>query len=538
MDTSRIIISRGYKGRKRFLSGLKKASDILNATLGANGLNTMYESDYNRRVDVSDDEYDSQAPTVTNDGVKIASRIVLDDPIEDLAAQALFEVAKQQNTEAGDATTTVVTMYASLVNAVFNKLSEGGELADKSINRMELKREIEEAKDEVIKLLRTKAKPIKTQKDLENVAMTAGENESVDKKIAEAWWTVGKDGWVGVEGHKGLETEIEVIDGMKINAKMVSEFMVTNDKEEMNVKNALTVVTNHNIDTAEQVANLSKLAFEKKKFDIVLFAPQFSKRVGEAMNALMAQVNKINTNSMQTGGKNRAVRLFGIRIPTLTEKEGGQVEDLAIFTGSTFIDKNKSMEMQNIKSEDLGSTERVFCDGKVAIIGKGDGDTKKRIQSLTKQMRNEKDDFFKKRLQNRIGALSSGMATVKAGATTDTERRYIKLKADDTVYACRNAWQEGFIKGGGYVLKALECKNEFLKTMLEAPYKQIKENAGGTLDIPKWVSDPVLSETIAIERAVSMAGMVITTDTFIAYDRENIDDKLELIAKELKNLKK
>jgi len=540
MDTKTIIVS-GFEGRKRFLTGLEKAAKIVNSTLGAYGLNTMYESDYNRRVDVSDDEYNSQAPTVTNDGVKIASKIILDDPIEDLAAQALFEVSKQQNTEAGDATTTVVTMYHALVKAVFNKLNEGGELkvtGEKILNRMQLKRDLEESKDEIIELLKTKAKPIKTQQELLNVAKSAGENEVIDTKIAEAWWKVGKDGWVGVEGHKGLETEIDVIEGMRINAKLMSEYMRTEENGELKVKDTAVIVTNHDINTIEQIINLNKLALNKKKFNIVLFAPRFSLKVQEAMNALLAKVNEINKEAYKTNKRERAVRLFGIAIPSLTEKEGGQAQDLAIFTDSTFIDKNRAMDMENVVAEDLGNADKIICDGKIAILGGGAGDTKERVKELTQQMREEKDDFFKKRLQNRIGALSSGMATVKAGATTDTERRYIKLKADDTVYACRNAMLEGFISGAGQVLRKLECKNEFLKKMLEAPYNQIKENAGGSIDIPKWVSDPVLSEIIAIERAVSMANMVITTDTFLAYDRENTDDKLDRIAGELKNLKK
>ena len=528
MDTKTIIVS-GFEGRKRFLAGLEKGAKIINSTLGANGLNTMYESDYNHRVDVSDDEYDSQAPTVTNDGVKIASRIILDDPIEDLACQALFEVSKQQNTEAGDATTTVVTMYYALVKAVFEKLNEGGELAENSINRMELKRDLEKAKDEIIEVLKTKAKPVKTIKDLENVAKTAGENEKIDTKIAEAWWQVGKDGWVGVEGHKGLETEISVLDGMKINAKLMSEFMRTNDKEEMELKNVLTVITNHDINEIDQIKNLIPETGKMKKFNLVVFAPRFSTKVVEAINQLRATTKKIDSEAIKTNQKQRTVKLWGVCIPTLTEKEGGQAEDLAIFTGSTFVDKNKGLEMANVNGDFFGTAERVFGDGKVVIIGGGAGDTKERIKMLTTQMRNEKDDFFKKRLQNRIGALSSGMATVKAGATTDTERRYIKLKADDTVYACRNAFQDGYIQGAGQVLKKLPCENEFLKKMLKAPYEVIKHNAGGTIDIPKWVSDPVFSEIVAIERAVSMAGMVITTNHFFAFRRENLAKQLDEI---------
>jgi len=533
MDT-KLIIAKGYEGRKRFLAGIKQAADILNSTLSDHGLAVMYESEYNQRVDVSDDEYSSQAPTTTSDGVKIASKIVLDDPIEDLGAQAFFEVAKQQNTEAGDATTTAPNMYYALVKAVYDKLNEGGEIEEGTINRRQLFRDIVEAKDEIIELLKGKAKPIKTYKELENIATTAGQYKDIDKKIAEAWWEVGKDGWVGVEGHKGYETEIDIIDGMKINAKLMSEFMITNTNEEMEVRDTLVVVTNHDINEVEQIKHLNKEALKLKKFNIVVFAPKFSKNVTKAINALTNQVNEVNKEAIKAGSKNRAVRLFGICIPSLTEKEGGQVEDLAIFTEANFIDKNKSVEMQGVVGDNMGTADRVICDGKIAIIGGGAGDTKQRVKDLTEQMRNEKDDFFKKRLQNRIGALSSGMATVKAGATTDTERRYIKLKADDTVYACRNALQMGYIQGAGQVLRKLPCENEYLKKMLESPYNTIKENAGGTLEVPKEIVDPVFSEITAIERAVSMAGMVIISNHFFAYEKAGLEGKLDELISILK----
>lgn len=532
MEQEQMIILTGYEARKKIMAGIEKAAKIINSTLGPGGKNVIYESEYNRRVNVADDMYDSQAPTITNDGVRVASKVIFEDPIEDLGAQALFEVSKQQNIEAGDATTTVVTIAHKLIQLIMNKLNEGGELDVETINRMELKRELNKAKDEVIIELKKKAKPVKTLSELENIAMTAGENEFIDKKIAEAWWKVGKDGWVGVEGHKGLETEIEVHEGMRFHAKLMSEYMRTTAKGEMEVKEPLIIVTNHDIEDSEQIKGWIQKATQRLKFDIVLFAPKFSAKATDFINTARAKVEQFNMENKTKGVK--AIRLFAIKIPSLTEKEGGQVEDLAIFTGATFIDKHKSMNMEDSNIDYFGYATKVFCDNDIAIVASDSGDVIKRIKDLTIQMNSEKDDTFKNRLKNRIASLSSGIAVVKVGATTDTERRYIKLKTDDAVHSCGNALQDGYIQGAGQVLKKLPCKNEYLKKALEAPYNQIQTNAGNT-EIPKWVIDPVKSMILAIERAVSMAGMIITIDTAVAYKRDNdLSKKFDEILKVLK----
>lgn len=526
-----MVILTGYEARKKLMKGMDFAAKILNSTLGNGGKNAIYESEYNRRVNVADDMYDSQAPTILNDGVKIASKIVLDDPIEDLGAQALFEISKQQNIEAGDATTTVVTIAHKIIQGVMNKINEGGELSS-DINVMAIKDSIEEAKNKVIEELRKKAKPIKTLVELENVAMTAGQNPKLDKEIAKAWWEVGKDGMVGVYGHKGYETEIEIHDGMKFPAKLMSEYMRTNDKGEMVIEKPLIMVTNQEITEPEPLRKWMQLASERMRFDIVLFAPKFSATTIDAMNTA-----RMNAESFNKSGKNqgtRAIRLFGVKIPSLTEKTGGQVEDLAIFTGARFIDTHNSYFIDDANKEYFGSAERVFCDGDNAIVSGGEGDAKKRIKELTNMMNTEKDDVFKKKLQVRIASLKSGTASVRAGAVTDSERRYIKLKADDVVYACKNALEEGYIAGAGQVLRKIPCDNEYLKQALEEPYKIIQNN-NNNAEIPKWANDPVKSEILAIERAVSMAGLIITIDTAIAYKRENdLSKKFDEILKVLK----
>ena len=524
-------ILTGLGGRKKIMVGIEKAAKIIGSTLGPGGKNCMYESEYSQRVDVSDEMYDSEAPVVTNDGVRIMSKIKLDDPFEDMGCQALFEVSKQQNTEAGDATTTVVVIAHKLIQSIINQINDTPEDVQ-TANRMEIKKELQEAQEDVIKQLKVKAKKITKLSELENIAFTASENSELSKKMAEAWWKIGKDGYVGITGWKGYETITEIHDGMKINAKLMSEYMRTNNKGELEVNNPLVIVTNHEINNSEQIKGWIQAGASQLGTEIILFAPKFSTKAMEWINTARVKVEGYNKTNKQ-----KAIRLFAIKVPSLTEKEGGQLEDLAIFSGATMIDSNSNMNMEDIKPEYFGNAVKVFCDNDSAIIGaEKNPEIKKRIKRLTEEMENETDDMFKGILQRRIGALASGMATIKVGATTDTERRYDKLKLDDATSACKNALQHGYIAGAGQVMKELKTDNEHLKKALEAPYKKIIENAG-KIEIPKTIIDPVLSEIIAIERAISMASMIISTDTFIVYDKETIEDKVDKLSEALKGFK-
>lgn len=537
-------IAFNEEARHALKRGIDQVADAVKVTLGPKGRNVVLDKGYG-------------APLITNDGVSIAKEIELADRIENMGAELIKEVATKTNDVAGDGTTTSVVLAQAIVDA-------GLKFASLGVNPVGMRVGLESAARKIIDIITSDkiTRPVKTKEEIVQVATISAESAELGKTIADAIETVGKDGVVTVEESQGIGIEKEIVDGLQFDRGYVSPYMVTNaDRMEATYENPLILITDKKISGIQDILKLlEKLARAGHK-ELVIIAEDVD---GEALATLV--VNKIRG----------AFNALAIKAPGFGDRRKEMLEDIAVVTGGRVITEDVGIKLDGVDIDMLGSARRVIASKENTVIIGGKG-KKQDIEKRMKQIRTEIDrstsEFDKEKLQERLAKLSGGVAVLKVGAPTETEMKYIKLKVEDAVAATKAAIAEGIVAGGGTALlkaaalfeKSIAAKektgkaaaqdianesavaNKILLRALEEPLRQIAINAGkddGAVivnaikeavlkdehsnlgynaitdeRIPDMfkagIIDPTKVTRTALQNAVSVAAMVLTTDAVV-----------------------
>ena len=513
--------------------GLKRGVDALanavKVTLGPKGRNVVISKQFG-------------APHVTKDGVTVAKEIELVDPVENMGAQMLKEVASKTADVAGDGTTTATVLAQSIVTAGLKNVAAGA-------NPIDLKRGIDKAVKAIVAKLNEIAIPVGTESNqIEQVATISANNDSaIGSLIAEAMKKVGKDGVITVEEAKGTETTVEVVEGMQFDRGYLSAYFVTNtDKMLAEMENPLILIYDKKISTMKDlIPALEKVVHHGRS--IVIVAEDVD---GEALATLV--VNRIKGS----------LRIAAIKAPGFGERRKEMLQDLAVLTGGTVISEDHGRKLADATMEDFGVAEKVTISKDTTTIVNGSGTKESieaRISQIKTQIENTTSDYDKEKLQERLAKLGSGVAVLYIGAATEVEMKEKKARVDDALHATRAAVEEGIVPGGGVsfiraisVLDSVKVDNEdeltgvqIIRRALEEPLRQIVANAGkegsivvqnvleGNDDfgynarteqyenlISAGVIDPKKVSRVALENAASIGGMILTTECVLSDIKE------------------
>ncbi len=516
------LIEFNLEARSKLKKGVDQLADAVKVTLGPKGRNVVIDKKFG-------------APTVTKDGVTVAKEIELEDPIENMGAQMVREVASKTSDVAGDGTTTATV----LAQAIF---AEGLKNVTAGANPMDLKRGIDLAVEAVVQNLKKLSKPVETSQEIEQVgAISANNDSSIGKLIAEAMDKVGKDGVITVEEAKGTETTLEVVEGMQFDRGYLSPYFVTN------------------ADTMEAVLDDPYILIHDKKISAMKDLLPILEKVAQSGRALLIIAEEVEGEALATLVVNKlrgTLRVCAVKAPGFGDRRKAMLEDIAILTGGTVISEEKGFKLENAQLSYLGQAARVVVDKDNTTIVEGKGkkeEIKKRINEIKVQIEKTTSDYDREKLQERMAKLSGGVAVLKVGAATEVEMKEKKARVEDALHATRAAVEEGIVPGGGVAyLRAMEnlevkVENEdqrtgveIVKKALEAPIRHIVENAGweGSVVVQKvkegkddfgfnantekfenlmksGVIDPTKVARIALQNAASVASMLITTEAVI-----------------------
>lgn len=521
------------KARQAIKRGIDQLASAVKITLGPKGRNVALGKSFG-------------GPQITNDGVTIAKEIELEDKFEDMGAELAKEVASKTNDAVGDGTTTSVVLMQAIIN-------EGLKYTTAGVNVVALRRALEEGRDEVVSELKKMSKPIKSKEEVEHVATISAESKELGKIIAEAIEEVGKDGAVTVEESQGTGIEKEVVEGMQFDRGYVSPYMITNaERMEAVIEDPYIVITDKKISSIQDMVPLLEKLVKTGKKEVVIIAEDVE---GDALATLV--VNRLR------GGLNA----LAVKAPGFGDRRKEMLEDIAVVTGGKVISEEVGLKLENVDLSMLGRARRVVSDKDNTTIVGGKGkkeDIEKRIKQIRSQIEKTTSEYDREKLEERLAKLSGGVAVIRVGAATETEMKYIKLKIEDAVAATKAALAEGIVPGGGVALfKAAvilsdrwgkertnpetEAARSILLRALEDPLSQIAVNAGkrtgeitaklreklagDTKSNPgydafndKIVSDMVKEGIIdpakvvrsALENAVSVAAMFLTTESAVA----------------------
>lgn len=530
------------EARQKLERGIRIVYDAVRVTLGPKGRNVVLEKKFG-------------SPLITNDGVTVAKEVELPDPIENMGAQLLKEVATKTNDVAGDGTTTAVVLG-------YNIIKEGLKAIAAGANPIYLKRGIDKAKEVVIEELKKQAKEVdfegKTKSDvddLERVATIAANNdEEIGKMIAKAIRMVGKTGVITIEESKSSQTTLEHVEGMQFDRGYISPYFVTDaERMEAILENPYILITEKKIAAVNDILGVLEVVVKEGK-PLLIIAEDVE---GEALATLV--VNKLRG----------VLNVCAVKAPGFGDRRKEMLKDIAILTGGQVINDELGVKLENVKSTTyLGKAEKVKVtkENTTIIGGKGnETEIKARIEQIRKQIKETDSEFDREKLQERLAKLTGGVAVIKVGAPTETELKEKKLRFEDSLNATKAAVEEGIIPGGGTALirtiEALEkLEKEYsgdmalgikvVKHALDKPLRQIAENAGydgGSIveEVKKsqptygfdavtgritdmfksGIIDPLKVTRSALEHACSVAGMVLTTETVIAEIPEKEKDK-------------
>ena len=507
-------------------TGMKKGVDTLaeavKVTLGPRGRNVVIDKKFG-------------APTVTKDGVTVAKEIELEDPIENMGAQMVREVATKTSDQAGDGTTTA-TLLAQCI------LREGMRNVTAGANPMDLKRGIEKGVAKVIEHMKTISKEITSKEEIAQVAaISANNDESIGELIADAMDKVGKDGVITVEEAKSIETTLEVVEGMQFDRGYVSPYFVTNpDDMETILENPKILIHDKKISTMKDLLPvLEKVA--QTGSSMLIIAEDIE---GEALATLV--VNKLRGT----------LKVAAVKAPGFGDRRKAMLEDIAILTGGRVISEEAGFKLENAVLSDLGSAKTVTIDKDNTTIVEGAGkseDIKGRVAQIKKQIENTTSDYDREKLQERLAKLAGGVAVLKIGAATEVEMKEKKARVEDALHATRAAVEEGIVPGGGVaLLRCIPALDDLkldgdqaigvniLKRVLEEPIRQIVNNAGweGSVVVQKvkendgaygfnaraeeyedlvkaGVIDPTKVTRTALENASSVASLLLMTEAVV-----------------------
>lgn len=503
----------GDKARKAVLAGVNAIYRPVALTFGPQGKNALLYRTFNR------------GSRVTNDGYTVAEVQEPQDIFVQLAATAFKESCKRTNEKVGDGTTGTAIVGGQLFNDVYKFLSEGRSMSTASgsgkIGVMTLRKKILETAEKVKEAIKASATKIEKLEDLEKIATISVEDPELGKLIAKMTWEVGVDGFIDVvEGYKG-EIETEVIKGMRFPAKVSAKAFVNNQaRYEMVAEDCAVWITNYGLSTVAETGPIASSFAKAGIMKLIVIAPSFSDQV------LIDWVNATKQGFL----------IFPVKAPSLRTE---QFEDLAVYCGAKFIDKNKGMILRNMKPEDLGFLQKLVVkdtesrEDAVATGGKGERDkfnngqdgeavssaVKERIAMLKGQLDETKQENFKKLLERRIASMASAVGIIRVGDSTQASSLYRKLKIEDAVYACKAALRGGYVKGAGVCLKEISetlPEDDIMKNALLAPYQQIQSSIDGGIEIGPDIIDPAEAIYYAVEHATSVVATLATVEILTA----------------------
>ncbi|MHB8772011.1 MAG: chaperonin GroEL [Syntrophales bacterium] len=517
------ILQYDEEARKSILNGVNTLADAVKVTLGPKGRNVIIDRSYG-------------APNVTKDGVTVAKEIELADKFENMGAQMVKEVASKTSDVAGDGTTTATI----LAQAIFR---EGAKSVAAGSNPMDVKRGIDKAVDTVVKELKRMSKPTKDAKEIAQVGtISANNDEAIGAIIAEAMEKVGKEGVITVEEAKGLETELEIVEGMQFDRGYLSPYFVTNaEKMEVELEDCLILIYEKKISSMKDLLPILE-QIAKMGRPLLIIAEDIE---GEALATLV--VNKIRGT----------LHVAAVKAPGFGDRRKAMLEDIAILTGGKMISEEMGYKLENTKLEDLGRAKRITIDKDNTTIIDGAGSRASlegRVKQIRAQVEETTSDYDREKLQERLAKLVGGVAVIKVGAATETEMKEKKARVEDALNATRAAVEEGIVPGGGVAYlrtltaldkMALEGDEEvgvrIVKKALEEPLKMIANNAGmeGSIVVEKvkekkgsfgfnartdkyedmiaaGVIDPTKVTRFALQNAASVASLMLTTQCMIA----------------------
>jgi len=510
--------------RNRIKAGVDKLADAVKVTLGPKGRNVILDKKFG-------------APTVTKDGVSVAKEIELKDPIENMGAQLVKEVASKTADAAGDGTTTATVLAQSMFNHGIKNVAAGA-------NPMDLKRGIEKAVTAVVDHLNKQSKKIKDSSEIQQVATISSNNDvEIGKMIADAMNKVGKDGVITVEEAKGTETEVKTVEGMQFDRGYLSAYFVTNtEKMEADLDSPYILIYDKKISNMKELLPILEQSAQTGK-PLLIIAEEVE---GEALATLV--LNKIRG----------ALRVAAVKAPGFGDRRKAMLEDIAILTGGRVITEELGLKLENTTLDMLGRAEKVNIDKDNTTIVNGAGkkaDIQGRIGQIKSQIETTTSDYDREKLQERLAKLSGGVAILYVGAATEVEMKEKKDRVDDALHATRAAVQEGIVPGGGVAylravdaLKDLKTDNEdqstgvnIVRLALESPLRVIAENSGqeGSVVVNKvregkkdygynarentyenffeaGIIDPTKVTRLALENAASIAALLLTTEAVVS----------------------
>lgn len=474
------IIKLNNEAREKLIAGVNKVCDAVKLTLGPSGYNAILGREFRQ-------------PTITNDGVSIAKDIELEDEIENLGAEVIKSISLNTDRGAGDGTTTSMVLAQEIIRSGF-KLLDSSNLAQKPA--MQVKRDIDTEKELVIAQLKELATPVESKDDIFNIAFTSLEDEKLAHILTTLVSAIGNDGLVTVEDGEFYETESRIEKGIEIPEGLVSPYLGDNNGKAES-EHVSVLVTNYSISSLQQIAQFASPLAQEGKLDLVVFAPDFT---GDVVSDLI--MNKLDNN---------------FRVIAVKCDNEENLRDVALLTGTTVIDKNLQKPLTEYTHTELGTADKVASEkDKTVIIASGANATE-RIAELRKKLETARE-AEKADIRKRIAGFDKGVGIIKVGAASEEEREYIRLKLEDGINAVKSAMELGMVPGGGMAFKMIAdiSPNSILTSALLAPYKQIQENAGQTLEIPTEIIDPVKTLIKALENACSAAGVLLTAGIAIA----------------------
>ena len=515
-------ITYDLEARTALKAGVDKLADAVKVTLGPKGRNVVIEKKFG-------------SPTITKDGVTVAKEIELGNKLEDIGAQMVKEVASKTSDIAGDGTTTATVIAQTLIAEGLKNVTAGA-------NPMSIKRGIDSGRNAVVEALKSQSKDLPDSTQITNVAtISANDDQEIGEKIAEAMEKVGKDGVITVEESKTAETFLEFVEGMQFDRGYLSPYFVTNPESmETEMDDAYILIHDKKLSNMKDLLPLLEKVVQTGK-QVMIIAEDVE---GEALATLV--VNKLRGT----------FKVLAVKAPGFGDRRKAMLEDIAVLTGGTVISEDAGYKLENATLEYLGKAKRIVSDKDNTTIVDGGGKKdaiKSRINEIKVQIDKTSSDYDREKLQERLAKLSGGVAVVNVGAATEVEMKEKKARVEDALHATRAAVEEGIIPGGGVALLRAQVALDKLKVeggqsvgvdilrrALEAPIRQICENAGAEASIvvqnvrdgkgahgfdardesyvdmfEAGIIDPTKVARVAVENACSIAGMILTTEAAV-----------------------
>ncbi|HGA4299811.1 TPA: chaperonin GroEL [Streptococcus agalactiae] len=508
--------------RSAMVRGVDILADTVKVTLGPKGRNVVLEKAFG-------------SPLITNDGVTIAKEIELEDHFENMGAKLVSEVASKTNDIAGDGTTTATVLTQAIVREGLKNVTAGA-------NPIGIRRGIETAVSAAVEELKEIAQPVSGKEAIAQVAAVSSRSEKVGEYISEAMERVGNDGVITIEESRGMETELEVVEGMQFDRGYLSQYMVTdNEKMVSELENPYILITDKKISNIQEILPLLEEVLKTNR-PLLIIADDVD---GEVLPTLV--LNKIRGT----------FNVVAVKAPGFGDRRKAMLEDIAILTGGTVVTEDLGLDLKDATMQVLGQSAKVTVDKDSTVIVEGAGDSSaiaNRVAIIKSQMEATTSDFDREKLQERLAKLAGGVAVIKVGAATETELKEMKLRIEDALNATRAAVEEGIVSGGGTALVNVIEKVAALKLngdeetgrnivlrALEEPVRQIAYNAGyeGSVIIERlkqseigtgfnaangeWVDmvttgiiDPVKVTRSALQNAASVASLILTTEAVVA----------------------